>query len=233
MSGDRFTSQTYYDILEVEHNAAPQEIHAAYQRARATYSTESPALYTMFTQQEAKELLLLIEEAFDTLSNHQRRQIYDQRLAGRTVAAPAPSSGSHQKSPLSVATAAKELPDFPLEDSMLKPPKKKDATPEGHGKTKFGSYPLDPRIEDEICQAQLLDGQFLKRVRIYKKISVDQMCDETRINKPYFLAVEADDPKSLPAPVFVRGFIIQIARILGLDEKKASESYMRNFKSKQ
>jgi len=103
--------------------------------------------------------------------------------------------------------------------------------PPGMAKTKFGVYPLDPTMEKEIQECSAVDGDFLKRIRTYKKITVDQMCDETRINKPYLVAVEANDYRALPAPVFVRGFIIQLARILGLNEKKTAEGYMQRLKS--
>ncbi len=234
MKSERFESQTYYDILEVSPKAAPQEIHAAYQRAKETYSTDSPALYTMFTPEEAKALLVLIEEAFDTLSNQGRRQMYDQRLAER------PKSIESARTAKKVASAPKELPDFRVDENapvakpltLAKAPSNPaNAVPPGMAKTKFGVYPLDPTMEKEIQEGTFADGEFLKRVRVYKKISVDQMCDETRINKPYLLAVEANDYKSLPAPVFVRGFIIQLARVLGLNDKKLAEGYMQRLKN--
>lgn len=241
MKRERFESQTYYDILEVPVTAAPQEIHAAYQRAKETYSTNSPALYTMFTVEEARELLNLIEEAFDTLSNQGRRQIYDQKLKTRSTVAPrtAPRSSAPQHGPVS---ADRDLPDFPLpeasEASKVEIPAKVIQTkspsatvPSGFGKTKFGIYEINSAFEKEVQETSAFNGDLLKRIRIYKKISVDQMCDETRINKPYFLALEADDYKSLPAPVFVRGFIIQLARLYGINEKKAVETYLQALKS--
>jgi cytoskeletal protein RodZ len=34
----------------------------------------------------------------------------------------------------------------------------------------------------------------------------------------------------LPAPVFVRGYIVQIARFLNLDDKYVADSYMKIYK---
>jgi hypothetical protein len=241
MKSQRYDGQTYYDILEVKTTAATQEIHAAYQRAKSTYSTDSPALYSMFTPDEARELLALIEEAFDTLSNQQRRQLYDQKLATRAKNAEG-SVHNHKNS------NTNDLPDFHVEDfndvapasamksamspspSAATPLKAVPSVPKGFARTKFGMYEINPNLEDEIQNLPQANGEFLKRIRVYKKISVDQICDETRINKPYYVAVEADDYRSLPAPVFVRGYIIQIARILGLNDKKAAELYMQNMK---
>ena len=70
----------YYEILEVSPEAPSHEIHRAYQRARETYSQDNPALYSMFSAEEARELLRMIEEAFAVLSNASLRRSYDESL---------------------------------------------------------------------------------------------------------------------------------------------------------
>jgi hypothetical protein len=104
------------------------------------------------------------------------------------------------------------------------------ATP-GQGRTSLSTYKLDDSFESEITNASEFDGGFLQRVRLYKNISIDKMSDATRISRPYLMAVETNDYKSLPAAVFVRGFVVQIARQLGLDENRAATSYMKLFKA--
>ncbi len=207
-------SQSYYDILEVSPQAPPQEIHRAYQRARLAYSPDSPALYTMFTPEEAKELLRLVEEAYTVLGHPERRKAYDDQLAREQT--------------------LNELPDFPepspemLESQPVTPPKKD--LPEGYARTRLSTYLVDPQFEQELRQIRDFNGAVLKRVREYKKISLDQLCDETRIGRPYMTALEVDDYEALPAAVFTRGFVVQVARIFGLDEKIVADSYMKNFK---
>ena len=263
MKSQRFGEQTYYDLLEVMTDAPQHEIHAAYQRAKSTYSVDSPALYTMFTQQEARELLSLIEEAFGTLSNQTRRSQYDQHLATQMAAKQSgyiPPTPSSEK----VATARNELPDFRFqEEPMVKPlvrstpnptpsqaaiptpppamvqknisasasiVQKKDDVPSGFARTKFGAYEIRTDMEDMIRKCEDYNGSVLQKIRLYKNISLEQLIEETRIGKPYIVAIESDDFTALPAPVFARGFIVQIAKILGLNEKKAADSYMINYK---
>ncbi|MBO9668433.1 MAG: DnaJ domain-containing protein, partial [Bdellovibrio sp.] len=74
------TRYNYYEILELTANAPQHEVTAAYERARNTYSGENPAIYTIFSEQEAREFLVLIEEAYQILGNKILRNIYDQRL---------------------------------------------------------------------------------------------------------------------------------------------------------
>lgn len=74
----------FYEILELNTNAAQHEITTAYDRAKTTYSGDNPAIYTIFSDHEARELLSMIEEAYSILGNKTLRNIYDQRLLGQS-----------------------------------------------------------------------------------------------------------------------------------------------------
>ena len=243
----KLAEQTFYEILEVAPDATPQEIHAAYHRARTTYSPVSPALYSMFTREEAQELMNLIEEAFSILSNQLKRKDYDRQLI-RQLNPPKEisfrPSGVHTdlpdfQVPESEVASAQVLSQESTMETSLPPVKIKpltshqhsEKTPEGFGRTRFSIYPLDPNFENEIKQTRVFDGLFLQKVRQYKKINLDHLCQETRISRAYLQALEANDYKSLPAAVFTRGFVIQMARILGLNEKIVSDSYMILFRN--
>jgi cytoskeletal protein RodZ len=43
--------------------------------------------------------------------------------------------------------------------------------------------------------------------------------------------LEANDLEALPVAVFTRGFVVQIARLLGLDERKIADAYMKYFRA--
>jgi transcriptional regulator with XRE-family HTH domain len=90
-------------------------------------------------------------------------------------------------------------------------------------------FKYDPQMEREIEAQDVFDGEFLQRVRIYRELSLDLLADATKIGRHYLVAIEANDFDPLPAPVFVRGFIYQIARTLRLDEEKVAKSYMKLF----
>lgn len=91
-------TQNYYEILEITPAAHEHEIHEAYQRAKATYSVDSPALYTMFTPQEAQALNRLIEEAYSVLGNQRLRLAYDSKLT--TVDSATTNTSTTSSSPL-------------------------------------------------------------------------------------------------------------------------------------
>lgn len=271
----------YYEVLEVTPDAPATEIHKAYQRARQTYSQDNPALYSMFSAEEARELLRLIDEAYNVLSNHGTRKQYDDSLNSggskvfsplgggfsksqttteppqQTYSQPASMAASSQTqsaaseatkpaqastSSVAASSSANATPP-PISQNAFdshheagefvvrKRETSKPNLPAGTGRTALSTYKLDDSFESEIADASEFDGGFLQRVRLYKNISIDKMSDATRISRPYLMAVETNDYKQLPAAVFVRGFIVQVARQLGLDEQKAATSYMKLFKA--
>lgn len=206
--------QTYYEILEISPNAPQHEIHQAYQRAKQTYSADGAALYSMFSPDEAKQLLALIEEAYAILSSHAKRRDYDLQLM---------SQGGSLKS----FTAPTKVENKPVQNAKPKEEPKGST----QGKTRIGTYPISDEMEQQITAATEIDGSFFQRVREYKRISIEQLAEYTKISKTYWNALEKNDFKALPAPVFVRGYVAQLARLLGLDDKAVTEHYMKYFKS--
>lgn len=216
--------QTYYEILELTPSAGPTDIYNAYQRARSTYSPNSPAIYSMFTPEEAQQLMALIEEAYQTLSHQARRKEYDIKI-GLAQAAPKPIP----QKPMQSSAKAKEQQWI----GEVRVAKKKDDLPQGFARTKFSVYEIKPDVEREINAINECDGLFLQKIRLYKGVTLDQMSDEIRVIKSTLVALEANDLDALPVAVFTRGFVMQMARVLGLDERRIADAYMKYFRSKK
>ncbi len=68
-------------------------------------------------------------------------------------------------------------------------------------------------------------GEELKREREIRGISLKEISDETKISKRFLEALERNDHKTLPAPVFTRGFVRQYARYLGLNAEEMVNRY--------
>ena len=96
--------------------------------------------------------------------------------------------------------------------------------------TKIDYTPVEA-TELEIKQKTEWTGDAIKKVREYKNLGLDKISEITRISSYYINAIEKMDGKNLPASVFVRGYVSQLSKVLGLDEKRVCDSYMRNFKS--
>lgn len=201
------TRFNYYDILELSPQCSQNDITDAYKKAKATYSGQNPALYTIFSEQEAREYLRLVEESYSVLGNRSLRALYDEKLV----------KGIRETS--SVAY------DNLLQESRINKnyqlPKIQRFKPE---------FEMNAELESEIKAQSAWTGSYLKKVREYKKVSLEQLSEVTKITPFYLNALEAMQIENLPASVFVRGYVIQVCRVLSLDEKKVADSYMRTFK---
>lgn len=73
-------------------------------------------------------------------------------------------------------------------------------------------------------------GALLKAVREAKGSSLQEMSDVTRISVRYLEAIEADQHDRLPSATFVRGYLREIARQLGIDDEAFVAGYMRRIR---
>jgi cytoskeleton protein RodZ len=60
-------------------------------------------------------------------------------------------------------------------------------------------------------------GQYLKRERELRNISLNEIATATRIRENLLAAIEEDRHDLLPAPVFVKGFLVAYGKHIGLD----------------
>ena len=57
-------------------------------------------------------------------------------------------------------------------------------------------------------------GAYLRHLRLAKGLSLDQIARETRIRRALLELLEQERFEQLPAAVYVRGFVVQVARLL-------------------
>jgi len=68
-------------------------------------------------------------------------------------------------------------------------------------------------------------GQYLKRERESRTVSLEELSNGTRISRPFLEALEKDDFSSFPQRVFIPGFLKGYARFVGLDIKEVLARY--------
>src|SRR6266516_97959 len=68
-------------------------------------------------------------------------------------------------------------------------------------------------------------GEELRREREIRGISLKEIADATKISKRFLEAIEKNDHRTLPAPVFTRGFVREYARYLGLAAEEIVNRY--------
>jgi len=206
----------YYEVLEVSSTASQHDILIAYEKAKRTYSPQNSSLYAIFSEEEATALRSLIEEAYAVLGNQTYRNIYERRVQAKTYT-------DNELTLNAIKKASENLYDQKTAQAGNNPAALAKQEPAFEKNTEF---------ESEISSQSDWTGNFLQKIREYRKVSIDSMHETTKVNPWYIKALENMDPHNLPAPVFVRGYVIQIAKSLGLDEKAVAESYMKIYKQK-
>ncbi len=190
--------QNFYEIFEIPVNATREQIEQAYALAKKTYGEHSLATYSLFDSEERKEIIRKIHLAHETLSDEDRRRQYDQDVLG--LAAPG-------KSPQPVSEPVTDDP--------------------GTSKTVPGVAASDPSKASagtlEPVEIESLTGSQLRQIRERRGIPLQEIADKTRINITYFEFLERNQYRSLPPSVYLRSYILQYARILGLDPVRVAD----------
>jgi flagellar biosynthesis protein FlhG len=76
------------------------------------------------------------------------------------------------------------------------------------------------------------DGALLRLVRESQGLELKQISRRTKINQVFLEAVEGDDFSALPALVYVRGFVAEMAKCLRLDPVQVAHTYVRRVKQR-
>ena len=68
-------------------------------------------------------------------------------------------------------------------------------------------------------------GKYLKEAREGKGITLDEVAEETRIQKRYLEELENDNFSELPGEAYVKGFLKNYAAYVGISEKEIIRRY--------
>lgn len=80
--------------------------------------------------------------------------------------------------------------------------------------------------DEYVPEGAVYSGEVLRRAREARGLTVEQMCERTRITRQHIDNLEADRYERLPAPVYLRGMLMALAKQLRLDGQKVARSYL-------
>lgn len=238
---------SHYAALEIPSDASPQEIKSAYLRAKHLYRKENQGLYGMYDQDAMKDILQKIEVAFSVLSDPETRKEYDSKL-----------STTQDRKVMPESSQKREADEENLDDLLINPPRT-DFTPPSPiplpKSTQQAAKTVDSFLSSEKTDASIDlsrpetlmskvkssaesgsdeygRGMFIRKTRETRRISLDDLSSQTKISKNYLKSLEEEDYGKLPAPVFVRGFLVQISKILKLDSERLANIYLQKMLNK-
>jgi hypothetical protein len=217
----------FYELLEISPLASSQEVHKAYDRVRRIYEPNSIALYSLFTAEETAKIRQKIEEAYRTLAYDDNRRRYDRSLRDRQEMpepephAPAPRHQyryqSAQPAPAPRTQEEEPIPVEPLDvpEDRAAPMPVEPVRPAVVPKTEVGEF----------------TGMAIRVLREQTRLTIRNVADTTKIGSRYLEYIELENFAKLPPRAYLRGFLLQYAKILGVDPERLAADYLKRYEA--
>jgi flagellar biosynthesis protein FlhG len=91
---------------------------------------------------------------------------------------------------------------------------------------------LQSELAREIGPDTEFTGTLLRKVRESQGIEIAEISSRTKISKAHIVALEDEVYDNLPAIVYVRGFVTELAKYLRLDPAQVQRTYLRRMREK-
>lgn len=201
---------TFYEILEVPPNASPADIRAAYRQLQSIYDSESLSTYSLFSSTERKTILDQAENAFSTLTDTVKRDVYDRHLM---------EQGRLTKEMRFINAPRGPTPIFPSKGSG------NSSRALQQIKEKTGRNDVKA-MRDNLMAGKPISGPQLKALRRAAGISLTDIFEASRVSVTTLEAIEGEDRGKLPPRIYLKGFLKSYAECLGLDPDLLVSGYM-------
>jgi flagellar biosynthesis protein FlhG len=208
----KFKELNHYEIFETPVNASTFQIRQAYKEALSIYDVDSSISYSFFSEEESKEILDRIEEAFSTLIDQEKRELYNKTLIRDKIIDPDSLTKKRQKVPTPLfssktpgGTAISKTIKNRIKDKNLK------------------------NAEETILSKDMISGDDLKQLRKTFRVKIEDLFEVTRISVAILEAIENDDFGTLPSPVYLKNFLKAYAEFIEIDPKKIIDGYIKNL----
>jgi hypothetical protein len=251
----------YYLTLDILPGATHNEILHAYNRAKNTYAAGSLASYGLFEGDTSVSIMDEIEDAFAILGNPAKRREYDLKMGfetwveederpvphvveskGRPMlttlrgeGGEEPTSASRKASAASankISPASSDAKPAPAAAATAKANKEEPARVTRFAGPSGSDFEPNPDFDQRIRECTELDGAFIKAVRIYRRLAVDQVASLCKLSASHIEVVENEDTPNMPQAVYLRGHVYLIAQALGLpDPTTLAQTYVAKLRS--
>jgi hypothetical protein len=243
--------QTHYEVLGISATATPDEVERAYRFTLELYGDGALATYSLLDPAEVRRARARVQEAYEVLRDPARRHAYDLGHGFAITAArgrwPQPAPAPSPAPPADPAPAAVSAPaSAPSAEPVAAPapPAEAAGSPEPPAAAAATAVPAPAPPVAASLRAPVavptfgrtahvlpepITGAVLRRYREERGISLRDIANQSKIGTRYLEYIEGDRHDMLPAAVYLRGFLQEYARALGLDPRRTANSYMAQF----
>jgi flagellar biosynthesis protein FlhG len=204
--GDVLPPDSHYELLEVPPTASFEDIRRANRRIRDVYGAESIAVSGLYDPASLEAVHRRLDLAYTTLMDAAKRKDYDLELFPDGVPLPV----SPAAAPPDAGSAATPRPAAKVDD------------PAAHA-----ARPPMPQISP----LTEFSGPLLRQVREAIGVELREIAERSKIGMGYLQALEGEVFGKLPAAVYVRGFLAEYARALGLDAERVKVTYLERYRA--
>jgi len=203
LATDVLPSDSHYELLEVAPTASFEDIRRANRRVRDIYGAESIAVSGLYDPASLEAVHRRLDLAYTTLMDAAKRKEYDLELFPDGVPMPVASQQAEASAPQTRAPAKADDPAT----LAVRPP-----MPQIDARTEFS-------------------GPLLRQIREAVGVELREIAERSKIGMAYLQALEGEAFAKLPAPVYVRGFLSEYARALGLDAERVKQTYLERYRA--
>ena len=202
--GDVLPSDSHYELLEVPPTASFEDIRRANRRIRDIYGAESVAISGLYDPVSLEGVHRRLDRAYTTLMDATKRKEYDMELFPDGVPMPVtPPPSLHADVPAPRPAAKVDDP---------------------------ATLAARPPMPD-ISPVTEFSGALLRQIREAIGVELREIAERSKIGMAYLSALEGEVFAKLPATVYVRGFLAEYARALGLDGERVKQTYLARFRA--
>ena len=203
IEGDVLPSDSHYELLEVPPTAGFEDIRRANRRIRDIYGAESIAISGLYDPASLEAVHRRLDLAYTTLMDAAKRKDYDHELFPDGV--PMPVSA-----PINLGEALPPRPAAPVDEPAI-----------------ITTRPPMPSIDAHTE----FTGPLLRQIREAIGVELREIAERSKIGMTYLQALESEAFGKLPAAVYVRGFLAEYARALGLDAERVKQTYLARYRT--
>jgi flagellar biosynthesis protein FlhG len=229
--------RNYYDILGIERTATLPQVERAYRFCLEMYGDNALATYSLLQPGEQQEARESVREAYEVLRDPARRRAYDLSLAQpvfkRELPVPAPPPPA--PSPLAVVPlppvtfpSLEPTPNVNVSVNVPVPVAAPVPVPVPE------AVPVPPAplpATGPVALGEPVSGAALRRFREGKGVSLDEIAQKSKISVRFLRYIEDERFDMLPAAVYLRGFLHEYARGVGLEPRGTAEGYLQRVPS--
>jgi len=189
---------THYEVLGLDPRASGERIERAYRFHVELYDDAALATYSLLDADETRAARTRIREAYDVLSDPARRRAYDLSLGV-----------------------------VPVDDAVERPAPSRPAPPAPVAAP--ADAPADPQRPPQPARERLagpVTGQVLREFREERGVGLHEIAAVSKVGVRFLEYIEQDRHSDLPAPVYLRGFLQEYARCLGLEPQATADAYL-------